>query len=207
MSNRAELVRRLIAYRAASKVIEDALKEEGALEHAENETVSTHRLAVGIVAGSQAKDRVEVTDQDAFMAWLAGRYPTEVKTVTVQVVRNPEWLIKAREAWATFARDYYDGTPPTLRANPFPVVDPEGSIIPGVVFAPGGAYITTSVTPNMQARKRAIRAARLGVTMGVWHELELAITDPTYLTRKDETEEEDVVVTLAGVPVETVDGL
>jgi hypothetical protein len=206
-SNRAELVRRLIAYRAGVRVIEDALKAEGEHEHRENETVSTHRLAYATVAGSQTNDRIEVTDRDSFMAFMAGRFPDEVTTKTIQVVRNDQWLSQVKDAWATLSRDHYDATPAPIRAKPFPVVDMGGSVVPGAIFLPGGGYITTSVTPKMQARRRALQAARRGVLMGDWSDLEAVIADPTYLARREPDDEEDAVVTLAGVPVETTEEL
>lgn len=183
--NRAEMVRRLIAYEAATKAIKSALKAEGEHEHRENGTAATYRMSYATVAGSQSNDHVEVVDPDSFMAWLAGRYPSEVKTVTVQVVRNPEWLNQMKDGLARLSRLEYDDLPAEERQGTGPVVDAEGSIIPGAEFVPGGAYITTSVTPNTTARRRALAAAKKGALEGDWSELELAITDPGYLTREE----------------------
>lgn len=188
--NRAELVRRLIAYEAAVKAIKAGLKAEGEHEHRENGTAATYRMSYATVAGSQTNDGVDVVDQDSFMAYLAGRYPTEVKTVTVQVVRNPEWLAQVKDALARISRLEYDDLPADERQGTGPVVDVDGTIIPGAEFRPGGAYITTSVTPNMTARRRALAAAKKGALEGDWTELERAISDPGYLTRKDAEEEE-----------------
>jgi hypothetical protein len=206
MSNRAELVRRLIAYEAAVKAIKEGLKEEGRLEHDENGTAATYRMSYATVAGSQSHDRIEVIDGDSFMAWLAGRYPTEVKTVTVQAVRNTDWLAQVKDALARLSRDEYDRKPAEERQGTGPVIDAEGSIIPGAEFVLGGEYVTTSVTPKMTARRRALRAAKRGVQMGDWAELERAITDPGYLVR-EEPEEEAAEATHQGQPMETVDGL
>lgn len=190
MSNRAELVRRLIAYEAAVKAIKEGLKEEGRLEHNENGTAATYRMSYATVAGSTSHDRVEVVDTDSFMAWLAGRYPTEVKTVTVQVVRNSEWLAQMKDALARLSRDQYDRLPAEERQGTGPVIDVEGTIIPGAEFVLGGGYVTTSVTPKMTARRNALRAAKMGVLQGDWSELERAIAEPDYLTRDERLDAE-----------------
>jgi hypothetical protein len=183
MSNRAELVRRLIAYEAAVKAIKSGLKAEGEHEHRENGTAATYRMGYATVSGSQTNDRVEVVDLKSFMGYLAGRYPTEVKTVTVQVVINPEWLNQVKDALARISRYEYDQLPAEERQGTGPVVDADSVIIPGAEFVPGGEYITTSVTPNSTARRRALKAAQKGALEGDWSELERAITDPGYLTR------------------------
>lgn len=202
MSNRAELVRRLIAYEAATKAIKEGLKEEGRLEHDENGTAATYRMGYATVAGSQSHDRIEVVDGDKFMAYLAGRYPTEVKTVTVQVVRNSDWLSQVKEALARISRDEYDRKPAEERQGTGAVVDVEGTIIPGAEFVLGGEYVTTSVTPKMTARRRALQAAKKGVLTGDWSELDRAIHDAGYLTR-EEPDEQEAVATHDGREVET----
>lgn len=187
--NRAELVRRLIVAEAVARQIKSALKEEGRIEYDENGTAATYRMGYATVAGSQTNDGVDVVDPDSFMAYLAGRYPTEVKTVTTQVVRNPEWLAQVKDALARISRLVYDELPAEERQGTGPVVDEDGSIIPGAEFRPGGAYITTSVTPNSTARRRAAKAASKAVLTGDWSDVERAISDPDYLTRQDALEE------------------
>lgn len=186
--NRAEMVRRLVMYEAVAKQIKSALKEEGRLEHTENGTAATWRMPYATVAGSQSHDRIEVIDPDKFMAYLVGRYPTEVQTVKVQVVRNPEWLTRMKEVVAAFSRDQYNLAPAEERQGTGAAVDTDGTIIPGAEFVTGGEYITTSVTANMTARRRAIAAAKRAVLMGDWAAVEEAISDPDYLTRTEDLE-------------------
>lgn len=180
--NRDALVRRMIVWEAAVKAIKAKLKTTGQEEHAENGGPSTHRMRYATVAGSETGDAVDVQNLDAFMSYLAGRYPTEVKTVTVQVVRNPDWLAQLKDALARISRYAYDEEDPEERGHVGLVIDADGTVIPGAVFIPGGSYITTSVTPNSNARRRAAAAARRGVE-GDWTELERAIMDPGYLAR------------------------
>lgn len=219
MTNRAELVRRLIAYRAATREIETALKNEGELEHRENGTTPTWRMAYALVSGSESSDKIEVTDPDAFLGYMARRNPTEVQVVSTFAVRNPDWMSAVKQALANISREEYDSAAEAERqkaeAEGRPVVKPQhgraidvdGTVIPGAVFRPGGAYVTTSVTPKMQARRKAIRAAKRGVLTGDWSELERAITDPGYLSRAEADEEEAAVATHEGRRVESLEGL
>lgn len=217
MSNRADLVRRLIAYEAGAKAIKEALKEEGRLEHDENGTAATYRMAFANVSGSASNDHVEVTDTDAFLAYMARRNPTEVHVVQAYAVRNPEWLNRVKEAFASLSRGEYDIVAaaeakkahdegrPIVKPAYGQVIDSDGIVIPGVVFRPGGEYITTSVTPKTTARYRAIRAARKGALEGDWSELERVITEPGYLTSREI--EEEAVATHDGREVESTAGL
>lgn len=206
MTNRAELVRRLIAYEAAAKEIKRALRAEGEHEHRENGTTTGHRMAYARVTGSETADHLDVVDADAFLAYLAGRYPSEVTTRTVQVVRNTDWLAQVKDALARMSRLEYDEIPEgEERPSRGPVVDADGTIIPGVAFVPGGDYITTSVTPTMTARYRALTAAKKGILEGDWSALERAITDPGYLARRGADEEP--VERHEGRDVQSLEGL
>lgn len=190
MTNRAELVRRLIVHEAAAKEIKNALKAEGEHEHRENGTTTAYRMAYARVTGSETADHLDVVDVDAFLAYLAGRYPSEVTTRTVQVVRNSDWLAQVKDALARMSRLEYDDIPEDEERPPRgPVIDGDGTVIPGVAFVPGGDYITTSVTPTTTARRRALTAARKGILEGDWSALERAITDPGYLARQGPDEE------------------
>lgn len=218
MSNRAELVRRLIAYQAAVRAIGDALKEEGRVEFEENGTAATYRMSYANVAGSSSNDRIEVTDAQAFLGYMARRNPTEVQVVQTYAVRNTDWLAQVKDAFAQMSRAEYDVVAaaerqqaenegrPVVKPQHSQAIDVDGTVIPGVVFKPGGEYVTTSVTPKMGVRKRAIAAARRGVLQGDWSGLEAAIHDPTYLTREDR-DEEAAVDHLVGRRIDTLEGL
>jgi len=173
--SRKDLVRRLGAYKAAVKAIESALRVEGETEYRENGAVPTWRMGLARVSGSVTQDRVEVTDPKIFMSYLAGAFPTEVQTVTVQVVRNPEWLTQLKDALARISRDDYDETPAEERTVQSRVIDVHGAVVPGAVFVPGGDYITTSTTFTATAKRVAADAAMKGALTGDWSDLEALV--------------------------------
>lgn len=164
--SRADLVLRLLVAEAVAKAARAALKAEGELEHRENRTVPTWRMPFARAVGSETRDRVEVTDLDAFVAYLIGRYPTEVQQRTVTEVRNPEWLTRLLEGLAHLGPEDDAGT----------VVDTEGTVVPGVKFQRGGDFITVGLTPTPTARVYLARAARYAVESGDWAQID-AILD------------------------------
>ncbi len=175
MSGRADLVRRLAAYGAAKRAIETALRIEGEMEHHLNGAVPTWRMGFARVSGSETRDHVEVTDSAKFLAYLAGAYPTEVQTISVQVVRNPEWLSQVKDTLARISREEYNQAPPGQRPDQPPVIDVQGTVVPGAVFVPGGRYVTTSTTLTATAKRRADEAAKKGVLEGDWSHLDALI--------------------------------
>ena len=184
--SRADLVARLIAYEAAARQIKAALKAEGALEHEQNGSTPTWRLAFATASGSETHDRIDVTDLEKLMDYLGKRYPTEVATRTVRVVRNQEWLTQLRERLAILHRADLDEIAGQERAEDAPpplIRDDEGAEVPGVTFVAGGDFLTVSVTPAMSARHHALAAARRGVLTGDWSALDALLADPRRLAR------------------------
>lgn len=164
--NRREMVMAYLMAEATARALKEALKNEARTEWVENETAASWRLPEANVSASISHDAFVVADPDAFHAWLAKAYPTEVKTVTVP--RNPEWTRKLLDTLATASLcDCPDGT---LAAHDAPqgscvkrrevAITPDGTVVEGVVFEPGGRFITASVTPDPELKQRLAEAAR-----------------------------------------------
>ena len=159
MSNRKDLIRRYLLYKEAAKLLHEALKAEGEIEHRENGSVSTHRVGFATAAGAATQDHVEVTDRDALIGYLAGAYPTEIVVRTVHEVRNPEWLTRLLENWAIAGPEDEQGAVADLTT---------GVVVPGVRWVQGGEYITTGVTGTVTARRHITEAVRRGISGGDW---------------------------------------
>jgi hypothetical protein len=155
---RDDLIRRYLLYKQAQAALHEALKREGLVEHTEHKTVPTWKLAFATAAGAQTQDRVVITDTDDFMAYMTGRYPTEIVQRTVTEIRNPDWLARVLENWAISGPED-DGES---------VKDDRGKVVPGVKFKPGGEFITVGVTAKPAARKTIGKAVERGITMGDW---------------------------------------
>lgn len=195
MSRRDALVARQLAYEAAVREIKRALKAEGAMEHRENGTTPTWKLAFATASGSESHDHVDVTDPEKFLDYLETRYPTEVETKTVRVVRNPEWAIRLREGLAALHRADLDEIAEQERSEdaPAPVIrDAEGTEVQGVAFVGGGEFLTVSVTPSTDARHHVSRAARIGALTGDWSALDALLANPARLARKVRVDGEEV---------------
>lgn len=90
---------------------------------------------LGTISLKQGVWSAEVTDEAAFVAWVAERYPDEVETVRV-----------VRPAFAGKLRD-------EAKRATAPVVPDTGERIPGLVVEQGKPYVST--TPTAAARDRA----------------------------------------------------
>jgi hypothetical protein len=158
VSGRDDLIRRYLLYKQAQVALHEALKREGLMEHTEHRSVPTWRLPFATASGAQTADRVVITDTDAFMGYMIGRYPTEVVQRTVTEIRNPDWLARVMDGWAMLGPED-DGES---------VKDERGTLIPGVKFKPGGEFITVGVTAKPTARKLIGKAVERGILMGDW---------------------------------------
>ena len=148
--NRAELVRRLLAHRAAADALEDALKADAREEYEGNGTAASWRMDFATVSASISHDTVEVADVATFHAWLAGRSPSEIETVTVLRVRNPEWRSQLLKGYAAM-HDPEQGDV---------VHDVHGEVVPGLRFVRGGRFVTASVVPARGVKGLLGQAAR-----------------------------------------------
>ena len=174
MSGRDDLMRRYLAYKAAEKALHAALKAEGQVEHEAHRMAPTFRATFGVASASVTNDHVEITDQDALIGWIAGRYPTEVVTRTVTSVRNPAWLERLLDTWATIGpEDEETGS----------IADDEGRIVPGVRWVEGGEFITVSVTAKPVARSLIEKAAKRGATVGDWSMFDAIIRGDVDISR------------------------
>lgn len=164
--NRAELVRRYAAHKAAAAACEKALKDEAWRIFDEEESADTWRLPrVGKVSVSLSTPGAHVIDKDKdkFMDWVAVRYPTEVVTevVTVRSVRNPAWL-------SDLLTRLIPADPKKLGPDDATFCEgDEGEIIPGVEWRPGGRYLHASITVDPQLKRQFAAAARAYVEQGV----------------------------------------
>lgn len=173
MSGRDEILRRYLVYKAAQAALHEALKAEGRVEHEAHGMVPTWRAAYATASGSTTEDHVEITDEEKLVAYIAGKYPTEVVTRTVTSVRNPEWLERLLQGWA-------DAGPEEDGAT---LLDEEGTVIPGAKFVQGGEYITVSVTPKPVASSLIKKAVLRGVTIGDWSMVEAIVKGDVDLSR------------------------
>lgn len=130
----------------AVKVLSDAAKAEGAAAREEllahMRSTGTERVRVsdehgenlGAVSLASGRLTPRITDESAFVAWVAQRHPGEVEEV---LVVSPGWRERLLAAMARL------GDP----------VDPEtGEVVPGVELVRGEPYLT--VRPTDEARQR-----------------------------------------------------
>ena len=133
--NRATIVRGIVACEALAKRLRARLADEAATDAATNGTIPSWKIAGVNVVGSATHDSVVVTDEAAFLAWVAERHPTEVETIR-----------RVRPAWLSgFLTDVVGrGNPPC---------DAEGQIVPGLEWRPGGEFktLTYKVDPEVKA--------------------------------------------------------
>lgn len=146
----------MLAHQAAAKACETALKREAARTFAEEGSADTWRMpGTGMVVVSVSHDRAAVTDEQAFLGWLEKAFPTEVvtETVTVRSVRNPEWLKHLLGELLPVDPDELGPGEATI------CMDGEGSVIPGVQWRRGGEFLSASVRPDSDVRRRLAAAA------------------------------------------------
>lgn len=122
--NRAEIARGIAACEAMAKKLRAALTADAQAEYDEQGTVPTWKLPGITVVGATAHPSVAIVDENAFLAWVAERYPTEVEKVVITRVR-PAWQGPFLTAVAE------RGDPPC---------DTEGEVIPGLEWRPGGGF-------------------------------------------------------------------
>lgn len=92
----------------------------------------TYRMPdVATVSTRIARDAVTVTDPAALLAWVAERHPEQVQ----QQVRT----------------SYIDHLRRTGRPNGTDVVDPDGEVVPGLAYVPGGRFLGITVKPTTAA--------------------------------------------------------
>jgi hypothetical protein len=154
------MVRAYLAHKAAAQALHEALNADARSEWEDNGSAPTWRLIFATVSASLSHDRVVIEDRERFMAWMKGRYPTEVVEKCHLTTRSQEWLDRLLENMAGMVE------PVPGKPGEYRVVDSEGSEVPGVTFAPGGAYQSVSVTP-LPATRRAIAAAATAYARGV----------------------------------------
>jgi hypothetical protein len=160
--NRAELMRRMLAHKAAAAACETALKTAALQEATDQGTVVTWRVRdVGILTVGVANDCSRVIDADKWLDWLAARYPTEVITeeVTVRRVISPAWEATVLAALIPLDPDELE---PGGQAQ---VMDREGTLVPGVVWTRGGALTGAAITGD-SALKRVFAAAAAAYVQG-----------------------------------------
>lgn len=152
------MVRQVVALEALTAEMRAALKAEAQEEHEGNGTVPTWKLPDGTsVVGSQHADRCEVTDQDAFMAWLVEHMPQLVHTVVV--ARDPKVVA------AVLADVAKSGPRPDPETGERPELKPDeqadnAADIPGVAFVQGGAFKTITILADSGVKRRLKLLAR-----------------------------------------------
>lgn len=160
--NRADLVRRLAAHKAAAAALEDALKRDARAEYEEQGTAPTWRLDGARVQVSLSTDRCVVADEETFMDWFAALLPDEVVTSTVRVVRNPAVLKQFLENIAAHGPVPDGETPRDLSpGDTTEAADGAGQVVPGLRWVKGGEYVATSIYVDPTVKRRlAASAAR-----------------------------------------------
>jgi hypothetical protein len=122
--NRAETARAIAACEAMAKKLRAALTADALAEFEGQGTVPTWKLPGITVVGSTTRPSVAVTDEAAFLAWVAERYPSEVEQVVITRPR-PAW----QGVFLTAVAERGD-----------PPCDSEGEVIPGLEWRPGGGF-------------------------------------------------------------------
>ncbi|GAA4439679.1 hypothetical protein [Phytohabitans houttuyneae] len=161
--NRAELAQDALFWSAVADAAKEkaqraraALDSQARAELERDGVAPTWRIpGVGTVPLSLTSDSVDVTDPDAYLAWVAKRHPTEVET-TVHV--RPAFDKAVREAAAK-------------RGAP---CDEQGEVIPGLTYRSGGAPRGVSIRPSTDARAAAARAAERFLAQAAQAESEVA---------------------------------
>lgn len=140
--NRAEATRQVLLLEAAAaqlkeraKTLRSGLDADARAELAEQGTAPTWRLDIGTWSLPVARESVVVTDQDAFLDWLAEEYPTEVEEI-----RRPR-------------KAFFDVLTQFVVQDGADVVHTRtGAIIPGLAIQPGGTPLTLRFRPAGDAQ-------------------------------------------------------
>lgn len=95
----------------------------------------------GLVSLGIEQDSVTVTDERAFLRWVAAAHPSEVETVH-----------RVRPSWGSHFLKYL--------AKRGETVDDEGTVIPGLEFRPGGAPRGAAIRADAAAKTETADLAR-----------------------------------------------
>ena len=140
--NKADMARAIVVFEELASALRAELLGAAADEHAQGSTPSW-RMTDVTVSTALSKPSVVVEDPAAFLAYVGKVHPTEVETVTTTQVRpNFSRLLLANLA----------------TAGP-PLVDDEGTVIPGVRYDPGGQLRSVAVKPSAEFKSDAVRFA------------------------------------------------
>jgi hypothetical protein len=141
--NRAQQVEALAACEALAKALRENLNADARAEFVEQGCAPSWRLPGFTVSTSLTSDVIAITDEAAFKAYVAERYPTEIETVTIT---------RVRQAWqgGMFAK---------LLAAGEPLSDDEGTVVPGLEFRPGGDFRSVSLLPKSATKLRLATVA------------------------------------------------
>lgn len=131
----------LLMHEAAAKALRDSLEADVAAEHEEHGVAASWRMQPATVSASISHDSVWLSDPPAFLRYLQERHPDEI--VSVLQPRSTTWVSHMRKALIPYA----ERDPDTLKLTGR-IVDADGTVVPGAMFAPGGRYISASVKPN-----------------------------------------------------------
>lgn len=156
MRDKDEMVRLMLAHRAAADALEAALKLRQTEAFAVDRSADTSRLPYATITANVSHDRAEVVDDQVFLKWLQGKAPSEIELRMIRTVRNPKWL---RE---TFLPTLVPMDPAELAPGEFTqCMYGEGELVPGVVWRRGGDLRSVSIKPDRDAVRRLAAAAEL----------------------------------------------
>lgn len=122
------------------------LSADARAEFEEQGTAPTWRIPdVAVVAASVSHEAAFVSDEKAFVEWMAKRFPSEVETVT-----------RVRPAWQTA---FLSG----LQSAGEVACAPDGEVVPGVSVRPGGEFAGVSIRATGAAKEVFGRLAEHGL--------------------------------------------
>lgn len=129
---------------ARANEVRAAVDEQMRAEFKAHRSVATWRASMGTIVGQLSQTRIDVADEDAFVAHVGAARPTEVVEKTVRSVRP------------AYHKAYLDG----LQVRDGLAVDPgTGEIVPGLSVRPGGEYRGVQLRPNDIAKQAAVDSA------------------------------------------------
>lgn len=143
--NRSDKARAIVVFEELAAALRTELFGEAAAEHAQGSTPSW-RMGDVTVSSSLSNPTVTIDDPAAFLAYIQAVHPTEVETIT------PAPITQVRPH---FAKDLLA----RLAKRGEPLIDHEGTVIPGVKFVRGGVLRSISVKPTADFKADATRFA------------------------------------------------
>lgn len=159
MRSRAERYALMLTHRAVAAALEASLKNDAAGEYEREGVRVTWDLPDGQVVASLRHDAIEVTDEAAFLEWLAVAYSHQVERVCRLEVINPNWvsktLLASLEPIPEDDEDDVEIPPASMPAGSrLTAVDPStGTVVPGVRWTRGGGLASVSVKPNQSVMR------------------------------------------------------